>query len=206
VRAALPDLLGLLPPQERARHEAFRQQDDQERFLLGRAVLRQMLGSWLERDPRRLVLNAGLHGKPELSVEHGPAGPAFNVAHSGDLVVLAFHAASPVGVDVEQSRPQLAWRPIARRVLPPATVEWLEQLPAPQRRETFLQQWCLLEASLKARGTGFASVGAQAGARAPGEQGLERLEPMVEQLVEQRLWCLALPAGYCGAVSLLGGP
>ena len=194
VRAALPELLRLLAPEELARWRAFRFEADRERFLLGRAALRQLLGSWLAADPRRLMLMAGPHGKPELRLEAPPPAPAFNLAHSGDLVVLAFHALGPVGVDVEQSRPQLAWGPIARRVLPPAMVHWLDQLPEPQGREAFLQQWCLLEASLKARGTGFAA----AGSPPDGPDGAGRRR--------QSRWRLALPPGYCGAVTLMACP
>ncbi|SBO43746.1 4'-phosphopantetheinyl transferase superfamily protein [Cyanobium sp. NIES-981] len=188
MRAALPGLLRLLAPRELARYGAFRREDDRERFLLGRSALRQLLGCWLQSDPRRLPLAAGAHGKPELRLEGRPAGPPFNVAHSGHLVVLAFHADRGVGVDVERSRPQLAWRPIARRVLPSATVAWLDQRPEAERPEAFLQQWCLLEASLKARGTGLAARGA----------GVLDARP------EPRRWCLAMPPGYRGAVSLLG--
>lgn len=191
VQAASADLEALLNPEERARRDRYRLLADRHRTLLGRGVLRLALGSWLGRDPASLEFQLGPHGKPAL-VRQGQTPLHFNVAHSGDLILLAFHAASPVGVDVEQHRPNLAWEPLARRVLSPAECRLLERLPPERRREAFLAAWCRLEARLKARGEGLA--------------GLERLQ--AETLAGQdpaveRTWEVALPAGYRGAVAVV---
>lgn len=192
LRCALPGLRGLLSAEELTRLAFFRREDDRERFLLGRSALRQLLGAWLDREPRGLALAAGAHGKPSLRRAQGRAAMEFNVAHSGALVVLAFHPSWPVGVDVEQFRPQLAWPPIAHRVLPPATTAWLLQLPEAEGREAFLQEWCQLEATLKAAGTGLAARGRES----DGMQARDRFPGL-------RRWDLQLPSGYFGAVSLL---
>ncbi|MGC5195684.1 FAD-binding domain-containing protein [Aphanothece microscopica] len=188
VQQALPELAALLSGEERQRLEAFRRDDDRERFLLGRSALRQLLGTWLAAEPRRLPVVPGPHGKPLLQLEPpGADGMQFNVAHSGDLVVLAFHPFAAVGVDLERRRPGLLWQPIARRMLPPQTVERLVQLPPAAGGEEFLQQWCLLEAGLKARGVGI--TGRRAGASQP--------------LAPSQWWTLQLPVGYWGGLCLL---
>jgi len=197
VAAALPGLAEVLAPEERARLVLWRRAEDRERFLLGRAVLRLCLGELLHRAPAGLVLGNGPRGKPFLADGDGlhPRGvPRFNVAHSGELVLLGFHGAREVGVDVECHRPELGWRPIARRCLPPHEVRRIEAQPPERQAMAFLQAWCALEAELKARGVGLG--------------GLERLEEASKPLVVgsgslQRLWPVALPAGYAGAAALV---
>jgi len=180
VKAAMASLHELLGPQELERMERLRRAADRERFLLGRGVLRLTLGHWLGRDPADLVFHLGPHGKPGLD-----GAPPFNLSHSGDLVLLAFHATREVGVDVERERPGLEWQAIARRTFAPEQLAWLEALPAAQRERAFLGEWCRLESELKARGTGLAGLGD----RAPGPPGND-------------LWDLSLPAGHQGAVAL----
>jgi len=75
-------------------------------------VLRLLLGSLIGQDPATLPLTVGPGGKPQLAAQ---VSPQFNISHSGALVLLAFHATCPVGVDVERQRADLDWNPIARR-------------------------------------------------------------------------------------------
>jgi 4'-phosphopantetheinyl transferase len=190
--AATAELEALLPGEERQHVNRLRRPDDRQRTLLGRGVLRLVLGTWLDRDPAALRFATGPHGKPEL-VGPGPPPlqvqpPHFNLSHSGDLILLAFHASHPVGVDVERQQPDLDWRPIARRCLDPAQVESLLALPPAEAAPAFVEFWCDLEAGLKAQGVGLA--------QASGAQVLA-MEPRL------RRWRLALPAGYAGAVALL---
>jgi 4'-phosphopantetheinyl transferase len=182
-RSALPTLLS---PAERQRHAAFRQPIDQERYLVARAALRELLGHWLERPPAEVTIEVGPHGKPSCA-----GAPAFNLSHSGDLILLAFHGGGEVGVDVEQARPDLDWRPIAERVLSRPEVAALGDLPAPAQACAFLQAWCRLEARLKADGEGLA--------------GLERLRSGdAERGGPGSFWIrdVAVPTGYAAAVAV----
>ena len=105
-----------------------------------------------------------------------------------DQKLEAIHTDAPVGVDVERMRPDLDWRPIARRCLDVAEVEALLALPPAEAARAFVQAWCDLEAGIKARGVGLARA----------SDGRSRaMEPRL------RRWRLALPAGYAGAVALL---
>jgi len=189
---AQPDaLLATLSTAERRRHATYCRRADQERFLVARAALRQLLGYWLERPPAAVAIEAGPHGKPRCA-----DAPGFNLSHSGDLILLAFHDGGEVGVDVEQARPDLNWLPIARRVFPPAEAAALASLPSGEQPGAYLRAWCRLEARLKACGEGLA--------------GLERLrqpEPggataALEPLGSEALWDVRVPAGYGAAVAL----
>lgn len=186
-------LLASLSAPERQRHAAFLRPADQARFLLGRAALRQLLGHWLEQPPAAVAIEAGPHGKPRCA-----GAPAFNLSHSGDLILLAFHSHGEVGVDVERARPDLDWHPVARRVFAPGDVAALESLPGAEQAMAFLQAWCRLEARLKARGEGLA--------------GLERLRqpeaggPSLAAGTGSAgsLWDVAVPPGYGAAAALAG--
>lgn len=188
-------LMGLLSSAEQHRYHDYRFPEDRSRFLRARAGLRLVLGAWLECPAARVSIDIGPHGKP-----YAPGGPAFNLSHSGGLIVLALHPHCPVGVDVERLRPGLPWQAIAERVLTEAERRTLSQLPAAEQPETFLAYWCSLEAELKAAGTGFA--------------GLERRRRAAPDGAARaiRRWRLELPAGYSGAVALIpeaakaGGP
>lgn len=182
-------LLAGLSAAERQRHGAYRRPADQARFLLARAGLRELLGHWLGRAPRAIAIEADLRGKPHCA---HPGAPAFNGSHSGELILLAFHATTAVGVDVEQARPHLPWEPIAERCLTPGEVAELRALPLAERANAFLAAWCRLEARLKASGVGLAGQGAEAP---------EGVPPLA-----LRLWDVQVPVGYRAAAALLANP
>ena len=173
------ELLALLSKEERERYHSYRRPADRLRFLVGRASLRVLLGHWLSQAPGNIQLQARSKGKP-----HCPEGPAFNLSHSGDLILMGFHANSPVGVDIEVNRPGLNWPPIARQVLSVREVEALLALPPAQQGPVFLQVWCRLEAKLKADGLGL--------------WGLERMGSESSQV-----WDVAVPTGYAAAAALI---
>jgi 4'-phosphopantetheinyl transferase len=193
VRAALA---ASLASAEQQRWEALRLLEDRERFLRGRGALRRLLGAWRDEPPEAVTIGVGAHGKPCCA-----GGPEFNLSHSGDLILLAVHQHRPVGVDVEQLRPGLVWRPIAQRVLPPGEwqaleVQWppLETLAGAadsaeeaEGAEAFLAAWCRLEARLKAQGLGLAGLGQPATAAV-------------------ELWDVAVPPGYRAALALASVP
>lgn len=185
VQRNLTGLEPLLSGEERRRLERFRRREDRERFLLGRGGLRLCLAGLLGEPPGRVRLAATAAGKPFLADAGGRPqrqAPQFNISHSGDLVLLAFHGVHPVGVDVERLRPQLDWRPIARRCLEPGALARIEGLATGEQPLAFLEAWCALEASLKACGSGLAGP--------PPERDT------------CGLWLVELPPDYRGAVAL----
>lgn len=198
-----------LNARERQRLNAYRLMADQERFLLGRGGLRSLLGRWLDLAPQAVPLEADAHGKP-----HCPGGPAFNISHSGELILLGLHGSRPVGVDVERLRPELDWPRLARRMFSESERQALERHPPSERAEAFLGAWCRLEARLKAQGTGLAGLERlreqerQSGGTGPGETATADFSPADNPRSEgstatgERLWDVAVPAGYRSAVAL----
>lgn len=172
-----------LAPAERQRLAALRRPEDQDCFLRARGALRRLLAAELGCPAAAVPIAVGAHGKP-----HCPGGPAFNLSHSGELILIALHRHCPVGVDVERLRPGLDWAAIAGRVLPEQERQVLAGLPEASRLEGFLQLWCQLEAELKVGGGGLVDLKRR---RVGGTTPL------------MRHWPLRLPAGYLGAVALV---
>jgi 4'-phosphopantetheinyl transferase len=142
----------LLTPEERARAERFRQEDDRRRHILGRGLLRTMLARRLVRAPESLVFGANPNGKPTLA---DADGIAFNVSHSGDYVLVAVGRAAAIGVDVEQWRPRLDVAAVGRQVFTPAELALIADAPDEEKTFRFFRQWTFKEAVAKASGLGL---------------------------------------------------
>lgn len=184
--ATRSDLLEMLSAGEHQRLHAYRRQDDKELFLRARAGIRLLLAAWLGCSAAEAPIITNDYGKPFC-----PNGPNFNASHSGNLIVLALHPRCQVGVDVEQLRQTLEWRPIAQRVLSEPQQQALERLPTEVQQAGFLAQWCALEAELKAIGTGLSGMDNW------------RRRVMHDASPPVRRWLLLLPTGYVGTVAVL---
>ena len=103
-QAKLSDLTSLLSLAEHDRLERLQIRAERQRFLVGRGLLRLLLGAQMNIPAERVEFHSGPAGKP--FVKAGPGTPAvrFNISHSGNLVLLAFSLIHDVGVDVEQIR------------------------------------------------------------------------------------------------------
>ncbi len=151
----LSSLWAVLAADERARAEAFRMRGDRDRFVVGRGVLRSVLGGYLRRAPAELHIACEAHGKPSLVGTAAAGSLRFNVSHSEGLVLVAVASAAEVGVDVQWIRPDLSWDKIAGRFFSADEVAALRALPPETAREAFFACWTRKEAYAKARGEGL---------------------------------------------------
>jgi 4'-phosphopantetheinyl transferase len=140
-----------LAEDELARAWRYRFEADQRRSIVSRASLRQLIGRYTDSDPGALRFLIQEHGKPALA----GGGIEFNASHSGDVVVLAFARATPVGVDVEQVRPMPDALDIARRFFSSEETARLEGAAGVE--EEFFTVWTLKEAIVKALGKGLSA-------------------------------------------------
>src|SRR5437879_3121556 len=76
-----------LSPDERVRAEAFRFEKHRTFFVIGRGLLRSILGWYLGQSAKDLVFSYGPKGKPSLGGSKQRLH--FNLAHSGDFVMYA---------------------------------------------------------------------------------------------------------------------
>jgi len=163
-----------LAADERERAEAYRFRRDREQFITARALLRLLLGSYLDCSPDELRFRYGLYGKPYLIEEQGGGGREilFSVSRSGGLALFAVTRGKNVGIDVERVRFDLDYERIADRFFSRKEVTTLRRLPADyMRREAFFTCWTRKEAYVKAIGKGLScSLDRFSVSLMPGEQ------------------------------------
>jgi 4'-phosphopantetheinyl transferase len=139
-----------LAAEERERAARLASDELRRRFVVARGLLRERLGALLGVAPGAVAIGYGRHGKPRV------AGPLrFNVAHSGELVLVATAWEREVGVDVERVRRLSDPAGLAAAVLAPEEQEALAALPEHERGLALLRAWTAKEAYLKARGNGL---------------------------------------------------
>jgi len=146
-------LLELLCAQERARAARFAAPVDGLRWSHARAILRALLGGYLERDPSELRFRTGAHGKPALAEQ--PTRCFFNVSHSGDVGLFAFSLNTAVGVDIELAQRDRDLLALATRIFGREQGQRLSGLAPSIREREFLRMWVRYEARLKCDGSGI---------------------------------------------------
>jgi 4'-phosphopantetheinyl transferase len=188
-------LENLLSPDETERAGRFHFEKDRRAFIMGRGVLRLLLGRYTGREPASLRFVYSSHGKPALPGTGFPENPAFSVSHSGTKILLAFSPGHSIGVDIEHIRRSPELEDLARRYFSPAESDLFLSLPEKHRTEAFFICWVRKEAFLKAHGQGlsFGLDRFEVSLR-PGEQA--RLIRIRDNETEAREWILYdLPTG-----------
>ena len=145
----------LLSSDERARAARFHFSKDRQYFTATRALLRTILGSYVDSDPTELVFRYSEKEKPSLNPSPSGSSVEFNVSHSGALALLAFAKGRALGVDVEQVRENFDHEAIARRFFSEEEQRQLAALAPAGRHRTFFRCWTRKEAYIKAQGTGL---------------------------------------------------
>jgi 4'-phosphopantetheinyl transferase len=145
----------LLVPDERLRADEFLLDAPRRRFVITRVALRSLLGRYLDTTPMAVKLCVDLNGKPRIDAAQRVVDLRFNVAHSGELALIAVSQDCEVGVDVEQLRPVRLAEQIARRYFHPLEIQSIDAASPTDRDAEFLQCWTAKEAVLKAVGTGI---------------------------------------------------
>ncbi len=145
----------LLSSDERERAARFHFERDRQRFIVGRGVLRTLLGRYLQVEPTRLKFRYGAQGKPYLAEESKDSTLCFNLAHSHELAVYAFTSEGEVGIDIEYIHPLADLDQIAARFFSKDESTILLGLPENQRLPAFFNCWTRKEAYIKALGEGL---------------------------------------------------
>ncbi|GFO69936.1 4'-phosphopantetheinyl transferase [Geomonas limicola] len=199
----LNSLRDLLTSAERARCERLLDPLKRQQAMASRGRLRQLLGNYLGEVPQRVLLSEGEFGKLHLSEHLEPDSLCFNLSHAGKYLVIAVSAGSEVGVDLEEIRGDLDFRPMAERYFAPSEQQELFALEPAQQLTAFYRCWTRKEAYLKGTGVGFSQ---------PANSFQVSLAPNVPAALvvhhdhpeESRRWSLRdlpAPAGYCAALA-----
>jgi 4'-phosphopantetheinyl transferase len=156
------------------------------RSLIGRALVRGLLGERLGMPPEGLHIQYGKLDKPYVADQPWH----FNLSHSGAYLLLAL-ALVPVGVDIEQVRPERVRPALLQRVASSPERAWVG---TDARR--FFQLWCAKEAVLKALGLGLAQL-----QQVSLDIATEGFDATVQGKLNNGLW-LPLASDYIGALAV----
>jgi 4'-phosphopantetheinyl transferase len=142
-----------LSAEERTRATRFGTTLLRNRWTVGRATLRLLLGSALGIDPADVRIARGVRGRPELA---SPRRLDFNVSHTGGIALIGIGHALPVaariGVDLERADRHVNADRLARKFLTERERSMLLPLTSDERRVRFLRLWTCKEAMSKATG------------------------------------------------------
>ena len=202
-RAAMAEFSAVLTAEERARADRFRAPQLRQRFIVGRAILRRLLSTYLRVDASALHLGYGAHGKPDVA---SASGLCFNLSHADDMAMYAFAWRRDVGIDIEAIGRAVEIEGVARQAFSPVECDALTALAPEARPAAFFRIWTRKEAYVKARGDGLGyptrtfSVSHLAG----GDDALLADERDAGARSGWRLLEIAAPDGFCAALAAPG--
>lgn len=146
----LESQLHLLNDDEKEKYDSYLLKSKKTEYLIGRVIIKTVIGRILGCLPEEVVIKKGDYGKPYVEgIERH-----FNLSHTSGMVVCAF-SDRPVGLDVEK----IASPPyeIMRKVFGQTEIDFVENMPDEKsRREAFYLVWTRKESVLKGLGKGFA--------------------------------------------------
>ncbi len=145
-----------LSADEKIRAERFYFEQDRKRFIVGRGLLRNILGRYLGIEPGQLRFCYGPGGKPALAETHSDSTLRFNLSHSQGLALYAISRVREIGIDLEHIRPICEAEQIAERFFSDREKAVFRALPSSQKQAAFFNCWTRKEAYLKAIGDGLA--------------------------------------------------
>lgn len=197
---------GMLSEDERCRAGRFCFDHLKRRFIVGRGVLRWLLGQYTGLAPDRLQFSYNAHGKPALAEAFGSEALHFNVSHSEELALFAFAHGLEIGIDVEYLRPLADCEGIAARFFSAYESRVFRALAPRHKQPAFFNCWTRKEAYLKARGHGLSSsLQAFDVSLAPGEPArLLRTSGDPQEASAWSLQDLRPAAGYAAACAVRG--
>lgn len=155
---ARPEHLALLDQHEVGRHDRLRRREDRDRFVVGVALARIVLGRRLGVAAAAVRLDRTCpgcgepHGKPRVLAG---GGLELSVSHSGERVAVAVAGEHPIGVDVERVDSALDLAGLVEQVLTRAEAGRLGTGPPEEGRYGFFLAWTRKEAIVKATGEGL---------------------------------------------------
>jgi 4'-phosphopantetheinyl transferase len=195
-----------LDADEVARADRFQAPHHRERWIVGRGLLRELVGQYTGCLPSNVRLVYGPHGKPSLAPDSGDSSLRFSLAHSEGLVVFALARDVEIGVDVEAVRPLKDLELVAEQFFSPRECESLRSLRPDQRVDGFFNCWSRKEAYIKALGLGLSlpldtfDVELRPGLPAR----LLAVEGLAGSATSWSLRALHAPPGFAAAVAMPG--
>lgn len=149
------ELTGVLSSSEIDRAGKYRFVPDANRFIIRRAKLREILGSYTNLPARDVRFVYNRYGKPILDAQIGGERVHFNLSLSRETAVLAVTLGIRIGIDVEFVDPTFPGFEIAEKYFTATEISALEKLSSSELSAAFFYLWTQKEAYVKAIGEGL---------------------------------------------------
>ena len=143
-----------LSPHEWTRAGRFGKSALRERYIVGRGLLRTIIGDALGIEPAHVEIVRGRRGRPQLAPPHALD---FNISHTLTVALVGLVEGARIGVDVEHAGRSINAPGIARKFMTANERRALESLPADAARRRVLDLWTCKEAMSKATGEALAA-------------------------------------------------
>lgn len=143
--ALMPSLLSWLSPPELARYQRFMRRQRQCQFLLGRALLRTLLGQARAVPAADIVLEE----RPGQAPLAPGAGPHFSLSHSGHWIACAVSNGAALGLDIEMMDGRRDLPALARQAFGDAVADGLAAMAHEDQVASFYLRWSEYEARYK---------------------------------------------------------
>ncbi len=202
--AVLDRLAGWLSDDERERAARFRHDRHRNKYIVGRAMLRDVLARYVGVYPRDIAFSYLSHGKPTLAGAPSTPSLEFNLSHSGNVALCAVTQGTALGVDVERIRSLRDMQGLADRFFSTDEAERIRVESEGEQLASFFRCWTRKEAYVKATGEGITcrldSFAVSVGANDPA-----RLLHIDQDSAAAANWSMVtiVPAdGYIGAMAM----
>jgi 4'-phosphopantetheinyl transferase len=190
-----------LASEEHARAARYGRPELAQRYIVGRASLRWVLGRTLGIAPAAVPIQRDARGRPYLN---GDFGIDFNVSNTEGVALIGITREGRIGVDIEHSGRRVRVDGLARKLLTPAERATLAPLSEPERRARFLRYWTCKEAMSKATGDGLAAPFREMEVEIGSGIGLIKGPPPYAPK-GWRLYGVDVAAGFIATTALWGG-
>ena len=186
---------------EWARARRFGQDALRERYIIGRGLLRTIVGGALGVEPARVEIVRGRRGRPQLAPPHTLD---FNISHTLAVALVGLVEGARIGVDVEHAERSINAAGIARKFMSANERRDLESLSADAARRRVVELWTCKEAMSKATGDAlsapFGKIDVDVQPRRSLRSGPAPYEPAQWTLHEA-----AVPSDYLATVAVWRG-
>jgi phosphopantetheine--protein transferase-like protein len=142
----------LLDQEEKKRFQKILLKDKKNQFLLSRLASKHILGHILNLPAKDILFSYHKNGKPFLLNQQSIH---FNISHAQDYLLLFVSSHSPVGVDIEQSKPIDKLLKLASRFCSKNEIQQIISLNPQEQARILLEKWTIKEAVSKNIGLGL---------------------------------------------------
>ncbi len=151
----IASLYAILSNDEKERANRFYFEKDRNSYIVSRALLRILIGKYLNQKPDSIIFKYAKYDKPYISEHLNYLNLQFNVSHSHGKVLIGFTKIRNIGVDIELVRTLEGAADIVNRNFSQYERHIYNSLPKSLQDRAFFNCWTRKEAFIKAIGKGL---------------------------------------------------